>query len=145
MRKSLIIASSALLLAVGAAHPGNPKLGYDDSIFQGSGGPYEEVASVQPRLAYADTGGYRPCRGRDDDRCIQLNERSVRVALARRARSEPRPAMGGPIEGRSDYPRCSRTLTDECVQRFDRGRTSAPARRAAPGDGASEEPSTPGI
>lgn len=144
MRKSLIVASSALLLAVGAAAPGGPKLGYDLSAFEGVGGPYEEVTASAGGKVQAS---YRPCRpGPGDDRCIQLYERRVRAALAGRARSRPPaprqvelPAMGGPIEGRADYPLCSTTLTDECIQHFDRA--PARGRRAPPREGAS----TPGI
>ena len=144
MKKPLILLAACLTLAV-AAKPGAPKLGYDSSVFAGSGGPYVEVpgeAGTPPRT-------YRPCRpGRGDDNCIQLYERRVRAALPRTAlRPAPRPAIGGPIEGPASYPACSRVITDECVQLFDRSpRRAPPARRAAPARRAPQaEANTPGI
>ena len=133
MRKSLVLLSSALVLAVGAAVPEKKtELAYDPAVFTGMGGPLVPAASAYP-----------PCRpGRGDDRCIQLYERRVRDALPRR----PRPAMGGPTD--APYPACSRLITDECVQLFDRAprRADPPARprRRAPAADPSEA-RTPGI
>ncbi|HEX8654964.1 MAG TPA: hypothetical protein VF693_07065 [Allosphingosinicella sp.] len=137
MRKRLILLSAGLLLAVGAAAPKEEAwLDYDPAV--GTGGPYEAVSTREP----SNVSGYPPCSRTVTDRCIQLYERRVRAAVQPRA---PRPAMGGPIEGRASYPHCSRLITDECVQLFDRNRrpVRAPARRAAPRvrDGAE----TPGI
>jgi hypothetical protein len=143
MRKSLIVVSSALLFAVAAAGPGGPKLGFDLEVFEG--GRFDELAGGAPAPVHA--AAYPPCRSRGQDRCIQLYERRVALAHARRggsqvpARAAPMAAIGGPIESRSDYPRCSRVLTDECVQHFDSQPTAARNRRTPERDG----PSTPGI
>jgi hypothetical protein len=94
-------------------------------------------------------GGYPPCSRTVTDRCIQLYERGVRtpenLAVNRRlgpgrdgtmlAGREPRPALGGPLEEvpmapamgaaprieREAYPPCSRTITDRCIQLYERG------------------------
>jgi hypothetical protein len=138
MKKPLVLLFACLTLAV-AAKPALPKLDYDASVFRGTGGPIEQA---QGDLVPAPTQ-YRACRSRSDDHCIQLNERSVRLALA----AAPRPAMGGPIEGPNAYPHCSRVITDECVQLFDRaphrarGRTPIRPTRRAPAPDAE----TPGI
>jgi hypothetical protein len=84
------------------------------------------------------------------DRCIQLYERGVRARanLDMNARLGPdraagtmmasrpmRPAVGGPMEDvpmapavgpsprveREAYPACSRTITDRCIQLYERG------------------------
>jgi hypothetical protein len=74
--------------------------------------------------------GYPPCSRTVTDRCIQLYERGVRTRenLARNERlggTGSATAMGGPYEavpagtGRSaggDYPPCSATVTDRCMQ-----------------------------
>jgi len=122
MRKRLILVSAGLLLAVGAAGPKEEAwLDYDPAV--GTGGPYEAVSAREP----VNVSAYPPCSRTVTDRCIQLYERRVRAALAPRP---PRPAMGGPIEGRAGYPHCSRLITDECVQLFDRNPRPAPASRA---------------
>ena len=137
MRKSPVLLSCFLLVAVGASAPKErARLSYDPAAAMG--GPYEAVAAGD----VANVSGYPPCSRTVTDRCIQLYERRVRAALPRR----PQPAMGGPIEGRAAYPHCSRLITDECVQLFDRaprpGRAARPApRRPAPPG----EVSTPGI
>ena len=139
MRKSPILLSSVLLLAVAAAAPKEGKLDYDPGV-AAVGGPFEPAA----------TGGappatrYRPCRpGPGDDNCIQLYERRVRAALPRR--SAARPAMGGPIEGTAEYPLCSRLITDECIQLFDRAPSRRPARPTRRPPPPREGASTPGI
>ena len=117
MRKSLILASAALVFGVAAASPRFiSKLGYDDSVF---------TAQTLDTAGYPAPRTYPPCRSRSDDNCIQLYERGVREAMRRE-----RLAMGGPADPRAAYPECSRLITDECVQRFDRA--PRPARRAAP-------------
>jgi hypothetical protein len=141
MKKVLILFSSALLLAVGAALPKEKTaLGYDDSVFTGSGGPIEADAAPAPTV-----GGYPPCSRTVTDRCIQLYERAVRAAMPRQAARRPGgPAVGGPIERRENYPGCTTLITDECVEMFDSAPHRAPAqrrRRAAP----SGEADTPGI
>ncbi|HEX8192923.1 MAG TPA: hypothetical protein VF552_08480 [Allosphingosinicella sp.] len=147
MQKPLILFAACLTLAV-AAKPGVRKLDYDSSVF-GSGGahsaPVQLSAAAGPKAAPV----YRPCRpGRGDDNCIQLYERRVRDAYA--PRIVARPAVDGPIEGPAAYPHCSRVITDECVQYFDRtpyraraaSRRAAPARRPASARG---DENTPGL
>lgn len=137
MRKSLILLSSALLLAVAASAPKDrARLAYDPGV--GAGGPFEAAAAGDP----VNASGYPPCSRTVTDRCIQLHERAVRAALPR----QPRPAMGGPIEGSAAYPHCSRLITDECVQLFDRApRPARPTPRRARIVSPDREPSTPGI
>jgi hypothetical protein len=86
--------------------------------------------------------GYPPCSSAVTDRCIQLYERGVRtranLALNERLGIDSSvAAMGGPYEpaddagkdrasawprtSRSDYPACSRTVTDRCIQLYERG------------------------
>lgn len=86
--------------------------------------------------------GYPPCSRTVTDRCIQLYERGIRtranLALNERlGRTDRVSAMGGPYEpaddasedgaaawprtSRSDYPACSRTVTDRCIQLYERG------------------------
>ncbi len=86
--------------------------------------------------------GYPPCSRTITDRCIQLYERGVRtranLALNERlGMNDQVAAMGGPYEpaddvgedsaaawprtSRSDYPACSRTVTDRCIQLYERG------------------------
>ena len=86
--------------------------------------------------------GYPPCSRTVTDRCIQLYERGVRtsanLALNERLGMNGRlAAMGGPYEpahdagrdsaaawprtSRSEYPACSRTVTDRCIQLYERG------------------------
>lgn len=88
------------------------------------------------------TGGYPPCSRTVADSCIQLYERGVRTRenLAMNGRLGPgrEPisgrAMGGPMvdvpmapvpgsapASRDDYPPCSRTITDRCIQLYERG------------------------
>ncbi len=145
MKKPLILFAACGALAV-AAKPGTPKLGYDSSVF---GSPAERAWVQAPEVAVTPAGAYRPCRpGRGDDNCIQLYEGRVRAAYAPRAAA--RPAIGGPIEGPAAYPHCSRVITDECVQHFDRTpyraraatRRAAPARRPAAATG---DENTPGL
>ena len=142
MRKSPFFLTFALLVAVGASVPKQEaQLPYDPSV-GAIGGPYE-AAPAPPAVA-----GYPPCRpGRGDDRCIQLYERRVRAALPREAlRAAERPAMGGPIEGPAAYPVCSRLITDECIQLFERTRRPArPARPARRAPASPDEARTPGI
>ena len=86
--------------------------------------------------------GYPPCSRTVTDRCIQLYERGVRtranLALNERLGMNDRvAALGGPYEpsddaaedraaawprtSRTDYPACSRTVTDRCIQLYERG------------------------
>ena len=86
----------------------------------------------------ASAGGYPPCSRTVTDRCIQLYERGVRTAanLALNERLGPGrigTAMGGPYEPvpeagswraasrGGDYPPCSATVTDRCIQLYERG------------------------
>ncbi len=88
----------------------------------------------------SDAGGYPPCSRTVTDRCIQLYERGVSTAanLALNERLGPGrigTAIGGPYEpapvpeaGRwraasrgGDYPPCSATVTDRCIQLYERG------------------------
>ena len=86
--------------------------------------------------------GYPPCSRTITDRCIQLYERGIRtranLALNERlGMNDSAAAMDGPYEpagdagedgaaawprtSRSDYPACSRTVTDRCIQLHERG------------------------
>jgi hypothetical protein len=137
VKKSLILFGLALVFAVGAAAPkGVAKLGYDEAVF-------EDFA--EPGLAEARGDSFRaypPCRSRGQDRCIQTYERRVRAAML----PVDLPAMGGPYERAGPYPDCSRALTDECVQRFDRTPSRRQPRRAQPRRPAPpRELETPGI
>lgn len=147
MKKPLILFAACLTLAV-AAKPGVQKLDYDSSVFgvgaQSAYAPIHVTDTARPEPAY------RPCRpGRGDDNCIQLYEGRVRAARADRA-AAARPAIGGPIEGPAAYPHCSRVITDECIQYFDRTpyrarattRRGAPTRRPAAAKG---DENTPGL
>ncbi|HEX8216871.1 MAG TPA: hypothetical protein VF577_05345, partial [Allosphingosinicella sp.] len=69
MRKSLILLSSALLLAVAASAPKERvKLAYDPGA--GTGGPLEALATGDS----VNASGYPPCSRTVTDRCIQLHE-----------------------------------------------------------------------
>ena len=138
MNKSLIVAASALIFAVGAADKSSPKLAYDESVFdhsyEGMGGPDEEMDEIERAPVT-----YRPCRpGPGDDRCIQLYERGVRSAYAAWLREgaevgKPvgRTAVGGPIERRTGYPPCRRHHGDDrCIQLYERGVARAENREA---------------
>ena len=142
MRKSPLLLCCFLLASVGAGMPKpGAKLGYDPAV-GATGGPYEAAP-----ISSSTTAAYPPCRpGRGDDRCIQLYERRVRAAMPREAPRREGPAMGGPIEGPASYPHCSRLITDECVQMFDRApRPARPGRAAPRRPEAPREASTPGI
>lgn len=80
--------------------------------------PWEDEESLR---------GYPPCSRTVTDRCIQTRERGVasRENLERNVelgRDAPGPALGGPAEppaddyAKNDYPPCSRTVTDRCIQ-----------------------------
>ena len=93
-------------------------------------------------------GGYPPCSKTVTDRCIQLYERGVatetNLALNRRLGGGSQVAMGGPAEplpydskamtswapraATSDYPPCSRLITDRCIQLYERGVRAAGER-----------------
>jgi hypothetical protein len=125
-KKMLLIATAMAGAALAGAAPG----GYG----QGSEEP----------------GGYPACSRTLQDRCIQLYERGVRTSenLAMNRRLGPgrepgtmmagapmRPAVGGPLlevpmapvtgpaprAERDAYPACSRTITDRCIQLYERG------------------------
>ena len=92
--------------------------------------------------AMTASGGYPPCSRTVTDRCIQLYERGVntRANLAMNARLGPGriapavTAVGGPYEAppvtavgtwrdlRNSvaYPPCSATVTDRCIQNYER-------------------------
>lgn len=120
MKKLALFTVVAGLTLVGAAPP---------SSWSRTGGGDESAGN-----------GYPPCSRTVTDRCIQLYERGVRtranLALNERLGMDNRVAMGGPYEpeasyagkGRSsaaasDYPVCSRTVTDRCIQRYRRARS----------------------
>jgi hypothetical protein len=119
MKKQLLFAAFAGLTLVSAAPPGDPI-------------PWEDEESLR---------GYPPCSRTVTDRCIQTYERGVarRDNLARNekvGRDAPGPALGGPAEpapakyAASDYPPCSRTVTDRCIQTNGRGSHAAGHRMA---------------
>lgn len=82
---------------------------------------------------------YPACSGKVTDRCIQTTERGAanRNQLARNYHAEDMtaPARGGPHEAvgtkhaANDYPPCSRTVTDRCIQ-TGRGSHAGAARMA---------------
>jgi hypothetical protein len=89
MKKPLALAGLSAFMLIGAAYPDMPQHSYaGDAVVAQD----HAVAPVR----------YRPCRGRNDDRCIQLYERGVRAAYAAWLRErEParvRMASGGPHE-----------------------------------------------
>lgn len=119
MKKQLLFSAFAGLTLVSAAPPGDPI-------------PWEDDESLR---------GYPPCSETVTDRCIQTYERGVarRENLARNddlGRDAPGPGLGGPDEptdrkyAASDYPPCSRTVTDRCIQ-TDRGGAHAATYRMA--------------
>ena len=94
-------------------------------------------ASPVPYSAAGDEAAYPPCSRTVTDRCIQLYERGVATQdnLALNddlGQDAPEPGLGGPYqdahadhddgessairEARSDYPPCSATVTDRCIQ-----------------------------
>ena len=107
-------------------------------------------ASPLPYSDAQDEGAYPPCSASVTDRCIQLYERGVgseeNLALNDDlGRNEPGPGLGGPYEtadgdyddgeasaireARSDYPPCSATVTDRCIQGTRSHRSSAYAQK----------------
>jgi hypothetical protein len=88
MKKLPVLAISAPLLLIGAAHP--------DLAAR------HDPAAAHPVAATAGPVTYRPCRpGAGDDRCIQLYERGVRASYARwlrerRGEQLAQAAVGGP-------------------------------------------------
>jgi hypothetical protein len=110
MRKSLIVAGSALIFAVGAADIQVPKLGYDISAMAAAAmgsAAMMHPGTADPDMAHSQVGHhrsaaapqrYRPCRrGPGDDRCIQLYERGVRLAYARWLEGEDRFVEAEPV------------------------------------------------
>ena len=94
-------------------------------------------ASPVPYSAPGDEAAYPPCSSTVTDRCIQLYERGVATEenLALNddlGQNAPGPGLGGPYqaangddddgessairEARTDYPPCSATVTDRCIQ-----------------------------
>ena len=69
MKKPLALAGLSAFMLIGAAYPDPAQLSYAGTAVVGQD---HGVAPVR----------YRPCRGRNDDRCIQLSERGVRAAYA---------------------------------------------------------------
>jgi hypothetical protein len=94
--------------------------------------PWEDEESLR---------NYPACSRTVTDRCIQTNERSAasRDELASNdhlAEDTTGPARGGPHEAvggkhaANDYPPCSRTVTDRCMQTNGRGSHAAATRMA---------------
>ena len=148
MKRSLLILSSALLFAVAASVP--PKLSYSFTGFDRMDGPLDIPPVRAPAGGVTEAQVYPACRpGRGDDRCIQLYERRVRQALApqRRTRTQKASvpafrrtvAAARPAQGQGGP--CMLTLTDDCIDRFDREREARASTPARP----RETPSTPGI
>ena len=98
-------------------------------------GPSEPV--LQPKLLPAAVA-YPACSRTVTDHCIQLYEPGVRAQLAEwnRSAAGTATAMGGPYEpvdttlagemgnagaAPAAYPPCSRTVTDRCIQLYERG------------------------
>ena len=122
MKKLAMFTAVAGLTLVSAAPPSHWSRGAGGDDWAGLGNPH--------------------CSRTITDRCIQLYERGVRtranLALNERLGMDDRmAAMGGPYEptaeplgarseawprtSRSDYPACSRTVTDRCIQLHERG------------------------
>jgi hypothetical protein len=149
MRKSLLVVSSMLILAVGAADRDQrnpaPRLAYDVSVFTDMS---HSLGKAQARVhTTASATTYPPCRpGRGDDRCIQMYERAVRLAYQRTEPAEPRPAtstrrgtarpvaVGGPLERVTPQRRARPAMVQPSRAR--------PAQPSQPRD---EPGSTPGI
>jgi hypothetical protein len=119
MKKQLFFVAIAGLTLVSAAPPADPI-------------PWEDEASLRD---------YPRCSRTVTDRCIQSNERGVarreKLARSEEPRSDARgPAVGAPAEpvahkyAASDYPPCSRTVTDRCIQTNRRGSHAATHRMA---------------
>ena len=94
MKKPLALAGLAAFMLIGAAHPNLTALSHGDTAVVGDD---DAIAPLR----------YRPCRGRADDRCIQLYERGVRAAYAEWLRErEPRRARMAAADAHPprDYP-----------------------------------------
>ena len=104
-------------------------------------------ASPPPYSNPDDEAAYPPCSSTVTDRCIQLHERGVdsedNLALNEDlGMNEPGPGLGGPLEdvgdpdmseasaiiAADDYPPCSGSLRDRCVQGHEGGGATRTAR-----------------
>jgi hypothetical protein len=94
------------------------------------GGPFEPAADAKSAPSTAQAGG---AKVPDDDATVVEGEADDADAHAGHdmtngakpaATATPAPnGIGGPIEARSGYPACSRTVTDSCIQLHERGVT----------------------
>jgi hypothetical protein len=118
MRTQLLLAAFGGLMLVSAAPPGDPI-------------PWEDEDSLRD---------YPPCSRTVTDRCIQGPGREAASERAM-ARQDREPAVGGPAEEPSeayasagDYPPCSATVTDRCMQTGGRAshRSAVRTARSAP-------------
>jgi hypothetical protein len=116
MKIQVLLVAVAGLVLVSASPPADPI-------------PWEDEESLRD---------YPPCSRTVTDRCIQTNERgATRDQLADHDDGDfPGPARGGPMEeageayAASDYPPCSRTVTDRCMQTNGRSSRAAATRMA---------------
>jgi hypothetical protein len=96
----------------------------------GMGGPFEPApADAKP----ADTMDHA-AMGHDSGASAKvetpLTEAEAAAAIAAKGAATPEPqgtdpgkGIGGPVESRSGYPACSATVTDSCIQLYERGVT----------------------
>ena len=118
MKTSLLLAAVAGLTLVSAAPPADPI-------------PWEDEESLQ---------SYPPCSRSVTDRCIQTNERGADTRENLAGNDEMQPdGNGPPVDGAAseptsyaatDYPPCSATVTDSCIQTGRRGSRGSMTRMA---------------
>lgn len=103
--------------------------GADSNV--GMGGPYEPAAEAAKPAATGEVSGKTadtmPADGDHSAHGDMAGATSDAPAAAKPAADATTPAVpgsiGGPIEQRSGYPACSATVTDSCIQLYERGVT----------------------
>jgi len=118
MKIHLLLTAIAGLALVGASPPSDPI-------------PWEDEESLRD---------YPACSATVTDRCIQSYERGVKAEKKVVHHTAPAHAFGGPKDhgadkyAASDYPPCSATVTDRCIQTPGRGSATRMARAAKRSD-----------
>ena len=113
MKIHLLLTAVAGLALVGASPPSDPI-------------PWEDEESLRD---------YPPCSATVTDRCIQTYERGVKASKKVAHKAAHEPAVGGPEHhdsgkyAASDYPPCSATVTDRCIQTSERSSATRMARK----------------